>query len=283
MRKWLSKFSKQTLKKVGVFELFVFLMVFFGVVVVVKYFGRKPQWRTIRVDVGGRNWKDVWGGDNTKPPFWLSDKIKVDDEERGVDGRVIARILKVENYERSDESADLYLIVSIKGELNKRTGKFVFKGREVEVGAPIEMSFLRVRVLGQVIDDSYPDEGYKKKEFMITGRWERQEACVVKEVKVGEEMIERSSGEVIAEILEVKTELPTSSIFLQSDYRNNVVVDNDPERMDVVIKAKILMERIDDRWFFAGHQGVKVGRAIFIYLANVDMSYVKIESVEEVL
>ncbi len=271
------------LKKLGLREVFIGLLIAGLSITVVKYFSRQAGvWRTIRVEVTGNDWTiDSYG--TSRPPFWLSEKIKKGDVELGVDGSKIAEIVRVENYERGDERADVYLTVKVKTELNQKLQRYIYKGRAIEVGSPIELRLSRALVAGQVIDEQIPEEGYKTKEVIIKGRWHSQEPWRINQVQIGDKMVDRGSNQAVAEILSVWTEAATQKATINLASDNQIKVSSSPRWVDGMITARLVLEEHDNRWYFGGHQKVKVGRYIWLYLPEVDLPYMEIEAVDEVV
>lgn len=267
-------------KNFGLREAFIILLIAGLSISLVKYFSRQAGvWRTVRIEVTGNNWtNDPYS--NSKPPFWMSERIKEGDIELGVDGTEIAKVVKVENYERGDELAEIYLIVKVKTEFNKKLNKFVFKGQAVEIGLPIQLRLNRVFVNGQVIDDQVPKEGYEKKDIIIKGRWKGQEPWKVQQISVGDKMVDRGNNQPVAEILSVWLEPSIKMVGIDPKYSDQLVISSNPRLVDGMVRAKITVEKHDDRWFFAGHQKVKVGRSIWIYLPEIDILGMEIETLE---
>lgn len=259
-------------------EAFIVLLIAGLSVGMVKYFARKAGvWRTIRVEVIGSGWEEN-AYQPVKPPFWLSEKIKINDVERGVDGSEIAQVLRVENYERGDEKADVYLILKVKTEFNGKMKKYVFKGKAIEVGAMVEFRLENALIRAQVVDDQVPGEGYEQKEVIIQGRWPNQEPWSVNEIKVGDTMVDRGNNQVVAEVLSVWSESATINL----SHIDQLLVSSNSRRVDGLIKLKMRLVKYDDRWYFAGHQKVKVGRHIWVYLPEVDIPYLEVMAINPV-
>ncbi len=270
------------IKGLSIRNLFIILIIAGLSVTMVKFFGRKAGvWRTARIEVVGQDWTRGSYGD-FKPPFWLSENIKVDQIERWVNGSEIARVIRVENYEREGGKADIYLTVRLRTQFNQKLNKYVYKGRAIEIGSPIELRLDRAVVQGQVIDDQVPEGGYEQKEIIITGRWLSQEPWMVDHVKVRDEMIDRGNNQVIAEVLSKWTEAANQKTRVHFPLFNQIVVTASDRVLDGVIEAKILVEEHDQRWFFAGHQEVEVGKNIWLYLPEITVDFMEIVEIKEV-
>ncbi len=262
---------KKRLKSLTPLEIFILVTVAFSVVFLVRYFGIRKEWRTIRVEVVGRNWSSSYSPYGYKTPFWLSDKLNVGLIEKDAGGKTIAKVIDIESYERGDEEAEVYLTVKVESFFNKRMEKYVFKGRALELGAPIELRLGNILVLGQIIDDDVPLGSYEEKEVIVVGRWIAQEPWIVAQVKKGDTMINRATGEVVAEILDVKIEPSTSNMFISNpNIEGYVAIEKNPRLRDIVITLKLKLVEIDKRWYFGGHQKVKVGEQLWFYTDRID-------------
>jgi len=200
--------------------------------------------------------------------------------EVGSGGEEITQVLRVENYERGNETRDIYLTVKLTGYFNQRSQKFIFKSRPIEVGAPIELHLSKVFVTGLVMNDDLEEAKPETKEFKVVGRWRDVDPWQAREVKVGEKMVDAGSGKAIAEILGVRKELPSTDILISS-YKGVVSIQKDPKRRDLIITMDLLAEKHGNEYYFAGHQKLKVGEVIWVYLSNVDIEYMSVMEIKE--
>jgi len=174
-------FSLKKLREVTFTQMIVLLLVVASVVGVVKFFGKRADWRTIKIQVVGKDWSNLPVTYNGyRPPYWLTESIQKNDVERSVGGGRIAEVIDVERYSRNGPEYDVYLTVRINGILNKKTNKYIYKGRAVEVGAPIELRLNRALVFGQIIDDQVPLEGYITKRIVVTSLYRNASPWIVK-------------------------------------------------------------------------------------------------------
>lgn len=270
------------IKNFGLREAFIGLLIAGLSIAIVKHFSRQAGvWRSIRLEVVGSNWISN-PVEPAKPPYWLGDKINLGDKELGINGEEIAKVLRVENYERSDERTDLYITVRVKTELNQKLGKYIFKGKAIEVGAPIELRLDKVFVSGQIIDDQVQEEVNKSKEVIIKGRWRNQEPWRINQIHVGDQMLDLGSNQVVAEILSVWTESPSLQATINITYDRQLEINSSSRWVDGIIKAKLKLEEYgDNKWYFAGHYKIKVGQHIQLILPTVDVLYMEIEEIEE--
>lgn len=254
------------LQKVSPIEAFILISLVAGFILLTRYFIIKQEWKIIRIEVIGNSWATSYDPYGYRTPFWLSDKLTKGLVEKNSSGKVIAEIIKVDNYARGDEEAEVYLTVRVKTFFNKKIGKYIFKSRSLDLGMPIDLRPGNLFIPGQIIDVDVPLGGYLTKEVIITCIRANDNPWMFNNIKPGEKMYNRADKSVIAEIINTKLEPPTSSIFLQ-----NGEIINDPKKKDLILTIKAQVFQQDGNWFFAGHQQVKIGNPLSIYTDNFNL------------
>ena len=193
---------RKRLQSLSFFEIFISLSIITLVVFVVKYFGLKVEWKTIRVEVINKSWAENYNPYGYRTPFWLSDKIKVGQKEYGKSGVVIAEIIGVDNYVRGGEEAEVYLTVKVRTTYQRALRQYIFKDKPLDLGSAIEIAPDQNIIYGQIIDNDTPPGGYPKKELLVTGRGRGFESYFVDQIKVNDTMDNRYTKKPIATILE---------------------------------------------------------------------------------
>jgi hypothetical protein len=271
-------------------HLAVLLLVVLGTVGVVKFFGKRGEWRVIKIQVIGKDWSTVPNAvySGYRPPYWLAESVKKNDVELSVGGGKIAEVVDVEQYSRGGPDYDMYLTVRINGILNAKTNKYVFKGRAIEVGAPVELRLDRALVFGQITSDHVPPEGYKTTHVVVTALYRNADPWIINNIKIGDAMSGGPDGRVVAEVLALTTE-PTRGRLLFTDSAaagrisasGDLFIDRDPKLQDLHVRARLLVEKHNDEWFFGGYQAIKAGNLLWLYFPNVNLKSMEIESVEK--
>lgn len=273
---WLS--LKKRFLSVSIFEVFCFSTVIFLLVFIVKYFGQQREWKTIRVEIINKNWIENYNQYGYRAPFWLSDKIKIGQEEVDKAGKVIAKVSDVENYIRGTEESEIYITATVQVLHQKKQNKYLYKNRDISLGSAIELDIDNIHLVGQIVDNNVPPSGYPVKTFSVTSRFRSLEPPVFNNIKIGDKMYNRAKAETIAEVTNIKFEDP-SRIFLIND-SNTFSFKPNRQSKDVIITAKVKASLIDDRWYFAGHQNLKIGNGFYFYADNVNLYGGEIENVE---
>lgn len=268
------------LRQITTFQVIILLVVIAATVFVVKFFGKQPETRLIRVQVIGNDWSNSYDNEGFRPPYWLTESIKKGDVELSSAGGRLAEVVKVESYKRVQSDYDLFLTLRINGVLNAPVNKYTYKGEAIEVGVPITLRLNNALVFGQIIDDEVPEEGYEKKEVVVTGRVRNAEPWAISNLKVNDKMTNGNRGEVIAEILSISTE-PAMSQLVVSGTRP-LVFQTNPRLRDIVLKVRLLVERHGENWYFGVNQEIKAGNTFRLSFPKVNLPLIEIEFVEDV-
>lgn len=265
------------LKTIGEFQWMSIVLLVATAFFIVSYFGKSEVWRTIRIEVVGRDWTTSYGT-TLSPPFWLADAIHSGDVERSPSGGIEAEVVRVENSEDL-EGEVLYLTVRLLTQFDKRSNTFVFKGKALEIGSPIELHLANTFIRGQIVDDDAPEEDYEQRWVTISGRVRGQESWYIAQVNPGDQMIDFGTGEVLAEILSSRA-VPATTAVLHSTQDGLLVIQNSPAMRDILLTANIKVVRIGETWYFAGQQKVKIGEFIHIFLPELDVEWIWLEDVQ---
>jgi hypothetical protein len=246
----------------------------------VKFFGRKNEYLTLRVEVIKKNWTENYDPYGYRVPFWMSDKVKIGQVEKGKSGKIIATVTDLENYERGPEETELYLTVEVEALLNKRTGVYTFKDKPINLGSPIELTLNNIDIIGQVVDNNVPKNGYPKKYFLVKARGRNLDPWLYSKVKPGIKMYNRANNDMIAEILKVETEnssLQKIKIDNSGNYLQSVVSQN----KDIVVEFRLKGYQLDGKWYFSGHQNLKISNQLYFYSDEFNLYELEIEDIKE--
>lgn len=270
-----------SIRRVTPLYIFIGLLIVFSLVGVVKTFKKTTDWRTVKIQVVGKDWTNTFTQyDGYRSPYWLTDKIKSGDIERSYTGEETARVLRTEIYERGGMDFDVYITVKLKVEYNTRMQSYSYRGQPILAGSPIKLKLNRALVIGQIIDDQVPPDGYESKQVTITGRIRNAEPWFIEKL-IPENTIS-NGNQTVAKILSVQTDNPVSQILTttQTGTRTNVILEKNPRTRDVILTVQLTIERYSNGWFYGGHQRVKAGDRLYLYFPNVDAREIEIQNVE---
>jgi hypothetical protein len=274
------KWIKKRLLTLSIFEIFISISIIVLTVFVVKFFGQKLESKTVRIEIVNHSWTEYYDLYGYRAPFWLSEKLKIGQKEYDKSGKVIAEIINIENYERGSEEAEIYLTVKLRTTYQKSLHQSFFKEKPLSLGSAIEISPDQNIVFGQVVDVNVPIGGYPENTFIITTRAREVDKYLINNTRVDDTMYNRYTNEPVATIISFKTEY-TSRITDSSHY-SYLQTGQKSTAQDVILKLKIKTHQIDNRWYFGGHQQIKVGNTFYFYGQQVNYYPMVIENVENV-
>ena len=275
------KLLEKRLKALTIFDIFVSISIVVFVVFVVKFFQEKTGWKTIRVEIINKNWAENYNPYGYRTPFWLSDKLRIGQKEYNKTGQVIAEITNIENYERGSEEAQVYLTLRIKATYQKQLHQDLFKNKPLTLGSAIEIVPDQNTVYGQVVDLDVPPLGYPQKKMIVTARGRGIDQYIIDNIKINDTMDNRNNQTSIATIIDFHTENATRVFASEvSDTNKFVSFKTNPNTKDVVVKFELTANQIDNRWYFAGNQQIKVGNPLYFYGQSISLYNLEIEDVK---
>lgn len=267
--------------KITSLEVYIVIFVVSAVVFATRYFETQSDYRFIRVEVTTNEWIKNRNQYSYKTPSWMSQSIEVGQAERSPSGRIRAEIVDLENYERGNDQAEIYLIVKLMADYNEKSRTYSYRGQSISIGEPIEFNFDETTVPGQILDNNYPKDGYEVGDFTITLRYEDAEPWIIDQIQNEDTMKNRATGEIIAKLIEFKTE-PSNTTQVSQEENGKITFENNTNLKDIVAKFKVKAHKEDGNWFFAGHQRLRVGSTIWIYLEKVTFQNAMIEDLKYV-
>lgn len=275
---WLNFHNR--LKTLSTIEIFALLAVASLTVFMVKFFGNKQETKIILVEVIKKNWTENYDPYGYRAPFWLSEKIKVGQKEFNYTGKPIAELIYFDNYERGSEEAELYLTLKVVVNHNTRTNQYIFHNKPIALGSAIELNLDNNLIEGQIVDMNPPSNGYPRHNFQVVLRVRNAEPWTVSNVLVGDKVTDRATGQTIAEITDVKIEDPTSQ-QISIDGNSILQINKRPDIKDMVITTKIVATEQDGKWYFAGHQNIKMGDSLYLYTNRIYLYGLEIVDIKE--
>lgn len=282
LSKKIYKNIKNRLKKLNPTEIIVTILFAVISIVFIKYFSSKITWKTVRIEVIKKNWTENYDPYGYKAPFWLSDKIKIGQNEIDKSGKIIATVTDIENYQRGSEEVDLYLTVKIKTNYTKKTNSFYFKDNQIYLGSAVELNLDNNYLIGQIIDMDPPTSGYQTKQFLITAKARDIDTQTIENITLNDKMYNQTDNSVIAEITDINISFPNNNIYVEKTSTNNFLsLAPNTKNKDVTIKFLITAQRISQNWYFAGHQNIKVGNNFYFYSPKINLYTMEIVNVEE--
>lgn len=280
MKKTLSKLLSR-IEKISPIEIYIFIFIVSGVVFATRYYEKEADYRYIRMEVTTNEWINNENQYAYKVPFWISQAIEAGQTERSPSGRIKAEIVQVDNYERGNDQAEIYLVVKLMADFNEKSHTYSYNGQDLSLGEKITFNFDNIVVPGQILDTNYPKDGYEEATFIVTARYEDVEPWLVEKLEKNTTMKNRATGEVIAEVLNFTVEPSDTNKIIKSE-TGEAFIEENKDLQDVIVDLKLTAHKKDGNWFFQEHQRVRIGSKIWIYLDEVNLNNITIENLEYV-
>jgi hypothetical protein len=202
----------------------------------------------------------------------------VGDSENNELGQASAEIVGVDTYKLTPEDNVVYLDIRIKTTYNPRKKTHVFKGKQVVFGQSFTFSFSNVRAKALVVDFPGYESGLENEEVIVSAQLRDEfrefsdvygvQPFVAEAIEEGEKVFD-SKGNVLAEVLEIRTEPARRWVF--SD-RGQAVSVRDPELVDVFMKIKFSATRKNNNLFVLDFLPVLIGEEIPLNFNDVFVS-----------
>lgn len=269
------------IKKIGVIRLFFAFSLLVFVVFVLRYFSIRKEWKVIYVQVVPRNWVTTYNPYGPQTPFWISAQLQTGQKELDFTGKPIAEVLKIDKYERGGEDTQVFLTIRVQTSYNRKLDRFLYKGVPLDVGSPIELRIGHTNVLGQVIDNNYPPEGYPKKNMIVTVRAWRLEPWIFEKISTASAVYNTATKEVVAQVLDYKTEDPLSYLIANTYDYSPLTITKNPRIRDLIMKIRLQVVLRDDRWYFTNLQQVKMGQNLWFRFNNIDLNGVEVMDIQD--
>lgn len=215
------------------------------------------------------------------PPAWYAYLLKKGLQEKNYLGQIMAEIENVNFYDALGETnvvpakKTVYLTVKLKSKLNKKTGKYNYKGTELVSGEVLRINFGSVLVNGLITDvegqkDNYPVV-YAKVKFRVKNNnplflnTTGIDQYVSDALFIGNRVI-NSQGDIQAEIIDKLVQAAeVSTVDYQGVSRNSL----HPRKKDVYLTLKIKLNKIGNELFYFNDYILKVDSYLPLTFPNV--------------
>ena len=149
------------------------------------------------------------------------------------------------------------------------------RDRPLGVGSPIELHLSNTYIPGIVVSLEGTFDEKETRELVIEGIWLNTFPWSAEAIPIGAEMRD-GMGRVVAKILDKQIFL-ADMVITTDDGR--VLVKKNPLKRDVTIKAKILVKKQGENFYFREDQKVKIGENLFFHLPGVDVRWLSVQKI----
>lgn len=261
------------LKRLTIFDWLVVFVAIGGLFFAAIFLFKQERWIRVEVKISPKEW---WW-DSKSPPQWLTRSLAVGQKEYDALGRAQAEIVDIHDYEYVGSRKLTYLTINLKAEYDKRTNKFKFNHKPLDIGSPIELSFNSLGTAGTLtFVEGIPDprlwEDKVVEARVINLDNVFPETMGIKPwaadaIHIGDEMKD-SRGRVVATILQKSVTL-ADKVVTTADGR--IMTGKDATRNDVYLTMKLKTSKQGTLNYFLDEFKVKVGFQIPITLPSIDI------------
>lgn len=161
--KKIAKKVKRNYFFISIFLLFIFI----GSFSIYKLFIEKPTYIYVKINIGQR----YWWANTLKPTTWIANAITKGDETYDLLNKTEAKIISVKHYPTwANNQVDVSVTLLLKVSKNNKTGGYDFNRSPVAIGSPIQITFPKVDIIGNVTeisDKPFQDKYVDKVIFLV--------------------------------------------------------------------------------------------------------------------
>lgn len=268
---------KKYINKIGLFEVFLAILLITLSLLLLFYFFRPKKWIIVNIKITSDNVLY----ENRGIPFWLADSIKKGDIEYDGIGRTVVEILDIKSYE-SDPTQypgyykETYIKAKIQAIYDQTKQKYTYNSQDLLIGAPISIRPNGILINGLVtnIEGSSDKEKYAHKKVLVQiedNIYNRNYTVgirpwIVNAINIGDK-IEGFDGEIIASVLDKKAE---PAIKETIDNSGSLHLEKDPYLQDVYLTLDLLVKNNNGTYYFRDTDKVKIGNQIFLFMPKFD-------------
>ncbi len=260
--KWARLFRLKLLDYLIIIAILLFGLILF------KFLYPNEQW--INVAVNSNN-----------NPFFVANSLKVGDFEKTSSGKKIAEVTKVQIF-RSFQTADskiaqkdIFLNAKILVKINSRSGEFEYKNKIIKVGTPIDFSFNSGQMTGKIVTlGGQKQEG--RTDVILTLKMYSEWPWFADDLKIGDGETD-GTGQRVLELIS-KDVAPAQMTTVGSGGETHLTTD--PRKVDIIIRAKIKVQKIGEDLIFKGDQRIVKGDLFSSNAGNTLIKDALIESIE---
>lgn len=264
------------------------LSVFFAVIVFVcgyvaiQFIFSKPYEVYAKIELG----QGLWWASFEKPNLWFAKGIKVGDKEYNLLGQPTAEVLNVTYYPffsyntgAHNDQYDIYLIVKLRASYNKRVKKFVYNRSDLAVGSAININLSSSEITGSIIALSRQPiiNNYVVKTITLTdfAGYRKDNSYMYDNIDIGGTYF--NGQETVFQVLS-KSLQPMD--IVSPDLYGNITDHLTNVQQNIVVKARIKLEKKGNQYFFGDGQGIKIGAPLGVSTSNYTFEGFQVSNIE---
>lgn len=261
-------------KKLTIFDILILCLACAALIFFFFFSKRQVEFTTVRIKVTDDDALYA----TTMPTIEYAKSFLVGDVEKNEIGQETAKITRVESYNITAQKKVVILDISVKASFKPRKNQYSLKGKPLIYGTPLTFNFTKVRVTGLVVtvpgDLEEEEKREGKKVIQAQLRWENREFSdvygvpeyIASAVQVGDSVTD-SQGNVLAKILEVKTEPALRTIFVSG----RAATVRDPILKDVFYTVEVKTKTIENKTYMFDFQPIQIGEVVPLNFSQISV------------
>ncbi len=199
-------------------------------------------------------------------PYWVEQSVEVGDKDVTPLGRTNAVVLEKNSYEADFYGKYVYLLLKINA-VKDRSGIYLYKNSPLGVGRIIDLKLTKSLVMGLVTYVGIDKPKYQLKKLQVTLIGQSINPWEADNLKIGSTIID-SKGEILVKVIDKKVTMAE----VRADTAGGIsVVSYDKTKRDLEAIVEIIAKKIDDTYYYAETQKVKVNEWFRIPFKEVSL------------
>lgn len=250
--------SRLPIGKLRVLDWIIIIVV--GVILsafVVNRLMKKTEWVDVRLKVSS----DEWWWQSQPPPYWYVDDLVVGMVAYNSFRQPVAEITDIFSVDDGGPQRRTFIDMKILTQVDERRGMYYYNFQPLQIGKSLDLTFGKQNVRGLVTYIASDMLDYQAMEIEL--KLLNQHTWVADSYSPGMKMVD-TQGRVIAEILDVQTELAKTFEFFDAAGRRVISPDIDEDRRDVTMRVKVLTWESQGVNIFINGTAIKIGEYLWL-------------------
>jgi len=248
---------KVFISKLNFFDYLVFFLLFLVLLFFIyNRLQRRVVWTNVRIAVENVDW---WYGSGAPPRYWYANDLAVGDQAKDSFGQTVAEVVNIDNYDQGGPYRMIFVDLKLRVDFDKNKNQYLYEFKPLSVGSSLIINFPQHQLRGIIVQTGADEIDYFFKTIRVVKNGVYKP--IDDQIKEGDKAYD-SSGNVVAEIIEVKKAV--TNFYTFSDIRGEMIKTFNPDYSDLDIVLKVKAFNTLDRDFYINNTVLKVGSKIWL-------------------
>jgi len=248
---------KVFISKLNFFDYLVFFLLFLVLLFFIyNRLQRRVVWTNVRIAVENVDW---WYGSGAPPRYWYANDLAVGDQAKDSFGQTVAEVVNIDNYDQGGPYRMIFVDLKLRVDFDKNKNQYLYEFKPLSVGSSLIINFPQHQLRGIIVQTGADEIDYFFKTIRVVKNGVYKP--IADQIKEGDKAYD-SSGNVVAEIIEVKKAV--TNFYTFSDIRGEMIKTFNPDYSDLDIVLKVKAFNTLDRDFYINNTVLKVGSKIWL-------------------